>query len=41
VEKHAYYDYVLWPAMEKAKKGESVSALLGYNYLFRTFQINK
>jgi peptide/nickel transport system substrate-binding protein len=41
VEKHAYYDYIVWPAMERAKSGESVSALLGYNFLFRTFQINK
>ncbi|GHU49328.1 twin-arginine translocation pathway signal protein [Clostridia bacterium] len=41
VEKHAYYDYIVWPAMEKANRGEPVSALLGYNYLFRTFQVNK
>jgi peptide/nickel transport system substrate-binding protein len=41
VEKHAYYDYIVWPAMERAKQGDSVSALLGYNFLFRTFRIDK
>ena len=41
IEKHAYCDYIVWPAMERGKNGESVPALLGYNFLFRTFQINK
>jgi peptide/nickel transport system substrate-binding protein len=41
IEKHAYCDYIVWPAMERGVKGESVPALLGYNFLFRTFQINK
>ncbi len=41
VANHAYYDYVVWPAMERVKNGESVPTLLGYNFVFRNFQINK
>ena len=41
IEKHAYMSYIVWPAMERGKAGKSVPALLGYNFLFRTFQINK
>lgn len=40
-EKHAYYDYVEFPAMDRAAAGESVSSTQGYNFLFRTFKINK
>ncbi len=40
-EKHAYADYVKFPAMERAAAGESVSMTMGYNFLFRTFAINK
>jgi peptide/nickel transport system substrate-binding protein len=40
-EKHAYYDFIQWPAMERAKRGESVASSLGYNYLFRTFGVNR
>ncbi len=40
-EKHAYYDYVEFPAMERAAEGKSVSTAMGYNFLFRTFKINK
>ncbi len=40
-EKHAYYDYVAFPAMERAAEGKSVSTAMGYNFLFRTFKINK
>jgi peptide/nickel transport system substrate-binding protein len=41
VEKHAYYDFITWPAMERAQRGESVSALLGYNFMFRTFRVDR
>jgi peptide/nickel transport system substrate-binding protein len=41
VERHAYYDYIVWPAMERAKQGQTVPTMLGYNYMFRTFQVNK
>jgi peptide/nickel transport system substrate-binding protein len=40
-EKHAYVDYVTFPAMERAAKGETVSITQGYNFLFRTFSVNK
>lgn len=41
IENHAYCDYIVWPAMERAKNGQSVPALLGYNFMFRNFQVNK
>ena len=40
-EKHAYYDYVGFPAMERAAAGQSVCTTMGYNFLFRTFTVNK
>lgn len=40
-EKHAYYDYIKFPAMERAAAGQPVSMAMGYNFLFRTFAVNK
>ena len=40
-EKHAYVDYITFPAMDRAAKGETVSMTMGYNFLFRTFSVNK
>ncbi|AET68460.1 ABC-type dipeptide transport system, periplasmic component [Desulfosporosinus orientis DSM 765] len=40
-EKHAYYDYIKFPAMERAAEGKPVSMAMGYNFLFRTFAVNK
>ncbi|MDQ7094817.1 ABC transporter substrate-binding protein [Desulfosporosinus sp. PR] len=40
-EKHAYYDSIKFPAMERAKAGQSVSMAMGYNFLFRTFAVNQ
>ncbi|MDR1203875.1 MAG: ABC transporter substrate-binding protein [Peptococcaceae bacterium] len=40
-EKHAYCDFVKWPAMERANRGENMASGLGYNYQFRTFEVNK
>lgn len=39
-EKHAYYDNIEIPAVERAEEGKSVALPLGYNYLFRDFKIN-
>lgn len=38
--KHAYCDNIVFPAVERAKAGEPVSMVLGYNYVFRDFRIN-
>jgi ABC-type dipeptide transport system, periplasmic component len=40
-EKHVYYNYIKFPAMERAAEGKSVSMAMGYNFLFRTFAVNK
>ena len=40
-EKHAFVDYISFPAMERAAKGEPVCMTMGYNFLFRTFSVNK
>lgn len=39
-EKHAYFENITIPAIERAEAGESVALPLGYNYLFRDFRIN-
>ena len=38
--KHAYCDNIVVPSVERAKAGEPVSMVLGYNYVFRDFRIN-
>ncbi|MHB8076479.1 ABC transporter substrate-binding protein [Desulfosporosinus fructosivorans] len=40
-EKHAYYDYIKFPAMERAAAAKPVAMAMGYNFLFRTFAVNK
>lgn len=40
-EKHAYCDYIKFPAMERAAEGKAVSMSMGYNFLFRTFAVNR
>jgi peptide/nickel transport system substrate-binding protein len=40
IQKYAYRDYILWPAMESAKAGQPVSTLLGYNFVLKTFEVN-
>ncbi len=40
VEKHAYYDNIEIPVIERAAEGKPVALSLGYNYLFRDFRMN-
>jgi peptide/nickel transport system substrate-binding protein len=41
IQKYAYSDYIVWPAMENAAAGLPVSTLLGYNVVLKTFEVNK
>lgn len=38
-EKHAYYENVSIPAIEREEEGKTVSLALGYNYLFKDYRI--
>lgn len=39
-EKHAYYNFIDWPAADAAAAGAPVSLVMGYNYMFKDFSIN-
>ncbi|MDR1603724.1 MAG: ABC transporter substrate-binding protein [Gracilibacteraceae bacterium] len=41
IQKYAYSDSLVWPAMDAAAAGKPVSTLLGYNLVLRTFEVNK